>query len=1328
MSGSPNHGDMRMLSLLKAGSLEGAAGVSEDDLEAHMRSLQRRDTKRGAASSSAGDASLRSAMQQNGLDFQTADEDGNGRLNFSEFGSFMNRVTGTFWAESQLHEWFDTLDADSDGSISLEEFFYVSLRDAQRYGTADDTHAVFARYDLTGDGKLNEREFTRACNDLGFVENASHLFKQFDVDGSGTVNYHEIISQVKPRTASPSAKSFLLALLYRPREEEDDIAARESADHMAGLSADGAPLAAPPQTAMRATGEAGPNRLSVQLLGLLKRSDSRLVDLFGAIDQANDNYISERDLVKAVERLGYDGPVWQVHELFDTLDADGSGRISLAEFRSWVQRTPIDEVVARTTNSAAPTAVASTDEEHLAGAPDTQGATDAADTTDAAPSARCGHTGGAKSATELGVGRINYLTRHLGRKDVVAAFVDGGDVDDPSPGSAHGREPNSAARNASTAHGARAAPRLPSQQRGQTTRKPAPTSACPFTKVNPTGFGFAHNGMALDTLTRPAPRARYLDFLNLKQASVPDPAVIAALTPQLHKMLRDSAAGFHSVDADGDGQLDAGEFVSLVHTQLSTPMAVAHMPPPSEEQIRAWFDALDADGDGTVTIGEFFAFALGPKITPPNPMILTTRPASTRLDPPRPTLPSKTGLFSPQEAHVSPCCHLRVADESVSRSGLGELRVGLEVILRRSAPSGERRSLSPSQVSVRCEEFERVARRLGFGAAGREILSRVPSHARRAAKPAADASASSAPPVSMRALIDVIGEMRRARGSAATTSRRDFQRTFTTSKRLAAARTSQAGPSPGSRPYTPSAWSCSGSGHGRIKQPPTCAIADGTATASVEVHAYEGLQVAPAPAERPSADFAAYAASIAAGVGAGEVDAPAGDPARSCGASTSETAGEVAQLKAWLHVHGSDPRELFEVADGDALPIGGSYRFSPTELLRAVRDRGARWVSSGAVLALFDELEWDLEYKVSFAELLECVAIGDGGGDGGGGGGGARGPPRAPSAHSAARDGSARCGSRRGPYPRSLEGGASGATLAHKPSRMEPSPPVSPAGGPSPSQDIRRRLLASYDSRYVDHDAVDDGSAGWHAKKAPACTAGSNKLVAATPSTAPSATSVPSRGGARTPRAAGDTPTGAPPPQRPPPQRPPPQLHGRLRTGVQNPFVRPSHRTPPTYARPKDERGFAGSTIGRPDDDVADGLLDANASVRPAPVHGDEAGLRQRRAASARHRERAPVAWAAELGPDSVRGGASSPARGPALAIQQQHQQQQQQQQYSRMMHAYSQGTHNGHRRMGQPAFAWRPLDRGAAERPMRDRGAYALGRGGKPPHMRPPPSPHAFL
>jgi Ca2+-binding EF-hand superfamily protein len=97
---------------------------------------------------------------------------------------------------------FDIVDSDHSGAISCDEFLRfgrslcdISARgDLRRY-----LNLVFDSCDIGRKGKLTQKEFLTFMKyigtDVGFFSEKK-IFKQFDADGNGTVDFDEILAHI----------------------------------------------------------------------------------------------------------------------------------------------------------------------------------------------------------------------------------------------------------------------------------------------------------------------------------------------------------------------------------------------------------------------------------------------------------------------------------------------------------------------------------------------------------------------------------------------------------------------------------------------------------------------------------------------------------------------------------------------------------------------------------------------------------------------------------------------------------------------------------------------------------------------------------------------------------------------------------------------------------------------------------------------------------------------------------------------------------------------------------------------------------------------------
>lgn len=103
---------------MEGGHLEGAAQAALSQMTERSAS----DVLSAQATDGVSDVELaRLMVSQSALEFEAADLDDSGSLDFDEFSKMMRSLTGADWKEERLREWFHTLDADDSGTITLDE-------------------------------------------------------------------------------------------------------------------------------------------------------------------------------------------------------------------------------------------------------------------------------------------------------------------------------------------------------------------------------------------------------------------------------------------------------------------------------------------------------------------------------------------------------------------------------------------------------------------------------------------------------------------------------------------------------------------------------------------------------------------------------------------------------------------------------------------------------------------------------------------------------------------------------------------------------------------------------------------------------------------------------------------------------------------------------------------------------------------------------------------------------------------------------------------------------------------------------------------------------
>ena len=149
--------------------------------------------------------------------FIACDADTDRALSFDEFVNMIPKELLAEASEETLRELFDSADASADGSVTQAEYFFFSLRWAAE--ASGGLSSAFSKFDSGDhDGKINLAEFTQAVSPYGFAEAAHHIFAELDRDGTGAIDYAEMLEAVRTTslpllcTSLPLLRLILLTL------------------------------------------------------------------------------------------------------------------------------------------------------------------------------------------------------------------------------------------------------------------------------------------------------------------------------------------------------------------------------------------------------------------------------------------------------------------------------------------------------------------------------------------------------------------------------------------------------------------------------------------------------------------------------------------------------------------------------------------------------------------------------------------------------------------------------------------------------------------------------------------------------------------------------------------------------------------------------------------------------------------------------------------------------------------------------------------------------------------------------------------------------------
>ena len=174
------------------------------------------------------------------------------------------------------------------------------------------------RYDTNGSGTLDRDEFKQAVTDMGFREVADALFDKIPRREDGTVHYGALTNIfgdeiAKGQNHPKDMKSFMIALTLD--DDEADLI----------------------DTSGWAFGGNDPEHARAEFVKLLGKKNVQVPQLLNQLDDNKNGSLSFEEFRQAMsEELGFFGPDYVVYEMFDIVDADMDGKVTLAELNSWV--------------------------------------------------------------------------------------------------------------------------------------------------------------------------------------------------------------------------------------------------------------------------------------------------------------------------------------------------------------------------------------------------------------------------------------------------------------------------------------------------------------------------------------------------------------------------------------------------------------------------------------------------------------------------------------------------------------------------------------------------------------------------------------------------------------------------------------------------------------------------------------------------------------------------------------------------------------------------------------------------------------------------------
>ncbi|OQS07837.1 nephrocystin-4, partial [Thraustotheca clavata] len=328
--------------------------------------------------------------------FKHFDKDGNGSISHAEFDQALAELGFTSLSTDDIAFICNTLDKDTSGEISLSEFqsLYPSstpkatepilpavaespikqlqdfLEKAKARGV--DIDASFSHFDKDGDGKITYSEFDSGMAELKFAnltsQDLSVIRKHLDTDNSGSISlaeFKQLYSKKDSNNAGASVvlEKFEICMLKAAQKGIDAWKIfkeyDEDGDNVITYAEFDAAITALDQPEILLSylsilhkqldkNEKGKIPLDdlkeqcfrplVRLKILLQCAKLKNVDFehaFTHFDTDGDGLITYEEFAKGLEALGFDGTSEDdIQDIHKSLDKDGTGTISLVEFKA----------------------------------------------------------------------------------------------------------------------------------------------------------------------------------------------------------------------------------------------------------------------------------------------------------------------------------------------------------------------------------------------------------------------------------------------------------------------------------------------------------------------------------------------------------------------------------------------------------------------------------------------------------------------------------------------------------------------------------------------------------------------------------------------------------------------------------------------------------------------------------------------------------------------------------------------------------------------------------------------------------------------------------
>jgi calmodulin len=127
--------------------------------------------------------------------FEMFDKDKDGTITAKELANVM-RSLNQEPTEQELNEMINEVDVDGNGRIDFDEFVSLMNRRSRETDTEEEVINAFRVFDKDGNGLISSTELKHIMTTLGdklTEEEVEEMIREADIDGDGYINYEEFV-------------------------------------------------------------------------------------------------------------------------------------------------------------------------------------------------------------------------------------------------------------------------------------------------------------------------------------------------------------------------------------------------------------------------------------------------------------------------------------------------------------------------------------------------------------------------------------------------------------------------------------------------------------------------------------------------------------------------------------------------------------------------------------------------------------------------------------------------------------------------------------------------------------------------------------------------------------------------------------------------------------------------------------------------------------------------------------------------------------------------------------------------------------------------------